>query len=789
MSAKVAYLVGAPRSVTPGRKLWLLATIAVALLMGVGRPLTAFAAPGDLDTTFSGDGKQTTDFFGNTDGVNGVAIQADGKFVVGGFAETAAGTYDFALARYNPNGSIDNNFDGDGKVTTDFQGDDDIIAAVVIQTDGKILVAGYASTPAGAQDLALARYNPDGSLDNTFSGNGKLVTDINGGDDLAAGMAVQTDGKIVIAGAADTDTTYDFVLARYNTNGGLDTTFSGDGKVVTDFGGQDLAYGVALQTDGKIVAGGIAGPSLGHDYAVARYDANGTLDTTFSFDGKTTVDFSSGDDLGLDVLVQPDGKIVMSGYATYTDVNFGLARFLADGTLDTSFSGNGKVNTDFGADDAAYALLLQSDNKFVAVGYSGTTDFAVARYNTNGGLDTSFSFDGKVNTPFSGGATAGLLQPDGKIVAAGYSGDDVGIARYQNDPPSTPTPTITTTTTRTSTRTATTIVTATRTRTPTPTSTLPPTQTPNGPSPTRPATGTRTTTPTRTNTATATSTPTNTHTPLPTQTPGGPTATPVPTETNTSTPSHTPTNTPTSSPTNEPVGTSTPTACPLQFEDVPSTNTFYANVRCLACRGIVSGYPCGGTGEPCNGNNDPYFRPGNLVTRGQIAKIASNSAGFSDPVSGQTFEDVAPNSTFYIFVERLVARGVMSGYACGGPGEPCNPPFNRPYFRTNSTATRGQLAKITSNAANFTEPVSGQTFEDVLPNSTFYEFIERLASRGVMSGYACGGPAEPCVPPDNRPYFRPNNNVTRGQTSKIVGNTFFPNCYTPARSKEGPRNK
>jgi hypothetical protein len=145
-------------------------------------------------------------------------------------------------------------------------------------------------------------------------------------------------------------------------------------------------------------------------------------------------------------------------------------------------------------------------------------------------------------------------------------------------------------------------------------------------------------------------------------------------------------------------------------------------------------------------------------------------------VTGQTFEDVPTGHTFYDFVERLASREVMSGYPCGSPGEPCNPPDNRPYFRPNGTATRGQLAKIVSNAAGFNEPVTGQTFEDIPPGHTFYDFIERLATRGVMSGYPCGGLAEPCVPPDNRPYFRPNANVTRGQTTKIVANTFFPEC-------------
>jgi hypothetical protein len=213
----------------------------------------------------------------------------------------------------------------------------------------------------------------------------------------------------------------------------------------------------------------------------------------------------------------------------------------------------------------------------------------------------------------------------------------------------------------------------------------------------------------------------------------------------------------------------TPTTCPIQFSDVPVGSTFYEFIRCLACRGIINGYP------------DGTFKPNNNVTRGQLSKIVSNSAGFSDPAT-QMFEDVPPGSTFFDYIGRLASRGYINGYPCGGPGEPCVPPGNLPYFRPNANATRGQISKIVSNAAGFVEPVSGQTFEDVPPGSTFYDFIERLASRGVMSGYPCGSlPTEPCVPPENRPYFRPNNNATRGQTSKIVANTFFPACDTPSR--------
>ncbi|HEX9990820.1 MAG TPA: S-layer homology domain-containing protein [Chloroflexia bacterium] len=265
-----------------------------------------------------------------------------------------------------------------------------------------------------------------------------------------------------------------------------------------------------------------------------------------------------------------------------------------------------------------------------------------------------------------------------------------------------------------------------------------------------------TNTPAATDTPVATSTPTITNTPTNTNTP---------TETLTGTATNIPTNTATPTRTSTPMPT--PTACTLTFTDVPQSNTFYIQVRCLACKGILGGY------------SDGTFRPNNDITRGQLSKIVANSAGFSEPVTGQTFQDVLPGSTFYAFIERMAARGIIGGYACGSAGEPCGT-SNKPYFRPNANATRGQISKIVSNAKGYSDPTGSQIFEDVPPGNSFYDWVQRLASRGIMGGYPCGSPGEPCGS-GNRPYFRPNNNATRGQVSKIVANTFFPGCNPPSR--------
>ncbi|MEO5952292.1 MAG: S-layer homology domain-containing protein [Chloroflexia bacterium] len=210
----------------------------------------------------------------------------------------------------------------------------------------------------------------------------------------------------------------------------------------------------------------------------------------------------------------------------------------------------------------------------------------------------------------------------------------------------------------------------------------------------------------------------------------------------------------------------TPTTCSLSFEDVPAGSTFQPYITYLACRNIISGYLCGGAGEPCGPNSLPYFRPNANITRAQIAKIVSNAAGFNEPVGAQQFADLLPGSTFYDFAWRLASRNIIQGYPCGNPGEPCGS-GNLPYFRPAGAVSRGQLTKMAVLAFGFNEQISGQTFEDVPVGSTFYLYIERMSTRYIINGYPCGSPNEPCGP-GNLPYFRPNNPVTRGQTAKII---------------------
>ncbi|MCJ7724071.1 MAG: hypothetical protein MUP03_08060, partial [Anaerolineales bacterium] len=296
--------------------------------------LARYNPNGSLDTTFSGDGKVTNNFGGGDNGTyGGLAIQSDGKIVVAGYMDNGS-NYDFSVYRYNSNGTLDTTFHGDGMVNTGFgSGRGETATDLKIASGGKLVVAGYTCDSSFANcNFAIARFNPNGSLDTTFSGDGKLTTDFVG-DDYCYSMGVQSNGKIVLAGKnviSSSDSR--FALARYNTNGSLDTTFSGDGKAISNPnpGIPDVTYGLAIQSNGKLVVAGLTGNSGSQDFILARYNPNGSLDSTFSGNGWLTTNFG-GDDYAADIAIQTNGRLVVVGRTNAGaggDWNFALARYL-----------------------------------------------------------------------------------------------------------------------------------------------------------------------------------------------------------------------------------------------------------------------------------------------------------------------------------------------------------------------------------------------------------------------------------------------------------------------------
>src|SRR6266511_3302132 len=301
---------------------------------------SAQATPGDLDTSFGTGGKVTTAIGFGSDAASAVALQADGKIVAAGYSFNGS-NFDFALARYNANGTLDAGFGTAGKVTTTFGSSGDAASALALQPDGKIAAAGYSYNGANF-DFALARYNANGSLDAGFGAAGKVTTAIGSSHDFASALALQADGKIVAAGRSYNGANYDFALVRYNPNGSLDPGFGTGGKVTTAIGSShDFASALALQADGKSVAAGRSYNGTNDDFALARYNPDGSLDPGFGTGGKVTTAIGSGYEDAYAVALQADGKIVAAGYSwNGTNNDFALARYLGS-TLTVSKAGSG----------------------------------------------------------------------------------------------------------------------------------------------------------------------------------------------------------------------------------------------------------------------------------------------------------------------------------------------------------------------------------------------------------------------------------------------------------------
>jgi uncharacterized delta-60 repeat protein len=408
-------------------------TLLAVLALAVWATLIAQAAAGDLDRSFSVDGKVNTDFFGSFDEATDIIEQPDGKILAIGYTNARTGGADFGLARYNTNGSPDKTFSVDGRTNTDF-GAHEFGMGVALQSDGKIVVVGV-QVPIGSQisDFAVARYNPDGTLDTTFSNDGKVTTDFFHERDQGAAVAIQTDGKIVVVGLAGRNTqngrTSDFGVVRYNTDGTLDRTFSGDGRQTTDFFGfPDFAEDVSIQTDGKILVGGTSARTVtGSDFAMARYNPDGSRDASFSGDGKLNTDFDRHGDVGEALAILPDQRIVLSGFTFDGQYHVAAARYNPDGTLDPTFSEDGKQTTSFADRNiAGFDMGVDVDGKVVVTGSTQeqVSDVVIVRYNADGSPDTTFSGDGLVIANFGADefTSGGALQSDGRILVAGTFG-------------------------------------------------------------------------------------------------------------------------------------------------------------------------------------------------------------------------------------------------------------------------------------------------------------------------------------------------------------------------------
>lgn len=400
---------------------------------------SAIYAQGGLDQTFASTGKIVRSLTAGYDFASATAVQSDGKILVAGY--TSSTNADIVLLRFNTNGSLDTAFGDSGNVTTDF-GKSEVATAMVIQPNGKIILAGQ-TNPVNNADFALVRYNTDGSIDTTFGHNGLTTAAIGQYDDIAQAVTLQSDGRIVVAGYSGAYPNYDFSAARFLSNGTIDSSFSSDGRVVMSIGsGIDMAMAVKIQANGKIVIAGKTVASAAYDIAVVRLLADGSLDLNFGSTGIARTSIGIADDMGSALEIQADQKILVGGTANTGSYNdFAVVRYDTSGNLDHNFNGDGKQTVAIGNEnDGAASMALQSDGSIVLGGYAKVgmyNQFALARVDKNGKIDSTFGHHGR--TSFALGTNNDMilsiaLQSDGKIIAAGVSSNganyDIALVRY-----------------------------------------------------------------------------------------------------------------------------------------------------------------------------------------------------------------------------------------------------------------------------------------------------------------------------------------------------------------------
>jgi uncharacterized delta-60 repeat protein len=413
---------------------------------------------GDLDPLFSGDGLLPFNF-ASTDTARATLVQPDGKILVAGTWD--GGLPDFALARFNPDGTLDTTFGGGsfgpgtGKTNCSFAagfGGNEFAMDMALQGNGSIVLVGYTNNvggvaAVGGQDFAIARFTATGVLDATFSGDGLFTADF-GADDRASGVAIRSDGDIVVGGSADGGSS-DFAVLRLNSNGTLDAGFDLDGRFTFTFGALDFCNDIALQSDNKIVMVGYTSSFAVtiNDMAVARVNANGGLDLTYDVDGLQTIEFGN-DDRANGVAIDPLGRAVIAGSWDGGSSDYAIARLTAVGALDVSFSGDGRANATFGGGvfggaEFAQDLVLRPDGDIEVVGYTdatveggasgATNNFGVLRLNSDGSFDNTFDGNGRKLIDFGGDDLAYSVarDQDGTLILAGITGVDFAIARLR----------------------------------------------------------------------------------------------------------------------------------------------------------------------------------------------------------------------------------------------------------------------------------------------------------------------------------------------------------------------
>jgi uncharacterized delta-60 repeat protein len=400
--------------------------LAIALLAALLAPALARAAkPGDLDRSFGDNGRVTTRCPGRCN-ANAVVIDAQRRIVAAGEGTNAR----FGLIRYKPSGDLDRSFGGDGRVKTGFPGPlpNALVTSVALDSAGRIVAAGDncdffedSGDPDFRCQFALARYRPNGELDRSFGTNGRVLTSF-GTYDWLTSVAIDSEGRIVAGGVHCEGGPCSFVVARYRPNGHLDSSFGGDGGVMTPFGSYSKAESIAIDAQGRIVAAGWGGNGGSSSrFALARYLTNGDLDPSFGASGKVTTKIGREGSGAASAAIDSRGRIVAAGNARR---GFALARYWPNGHLDPSFGGDGKVSTKFAnARAIASALAIDSRNRLVVTGHAGG-DAALARYKPSGDRDRSFGARGKVTTGWGrsrgrAGPYAEAIDARNRIVVAG----------------------------------------------------------------------------------------------------------------------------------------------------------------------------------------------------------------------------------------------------------------------------------------------------------------------------------------------------------------------------------